>query len=255
MQPRQVIYTGIAISATVHLSALILLLYFTEVHPFRAVSAEPIAVELVSSAEATPAPGEQDPPKAQPSEGFDLSSQAAPENAAASAAAEPEPPEPPSTPHPDQQQADARPQPAATPALPEPDLSIKYHVILGLPPYLPQDNPGDGFDAPASRTADIAPGLITEFRRHLRSCSKLPGSIEPADQIRIKLRVLMTPDGRLAARPALIEASASAKGPALMQSAIAALEACQPYAMLPADRYGEWKVLDLTFTPQNFVGG
>ena len=62
----------------------------------------------------------------------------------------------------------------------------------------------------------------------------------------------MTPDGKLAAEPILIEASASAKGPALMQSAIAALEACQPYAMLPADRYGEWKVLDLSFTPQDF---
>ena len=65
---------------------------------------------------------------------------------------------------------------------------------------------------------------------------------------------MMTLEGKLAAQPILIEASASAKGPALMQSAIAALEACQPYAMLPADRYGEWKVLDLSFTPQDFVG-
>jgi hypothetical protein len=64
----------------------------------------------------------------------------------------------------------------------------------------------------------------------------------------------MTLEGRLAAEPVLIEASASAKGPALMQSAIGALEACQPYAMLPADRYGEWKVLDLSFTPQDFDG-
>jgi hypothetical protein len=31
-------------------------------------------------------------------------------------------------------------------------------------------------------------------------------------------------------------------------------QACQPYAMLPKDRYGEWKVIDLTFTPQQFNG-
>ena len=37
-----------------------------------------------------------------------------------------------------------------------------------------------------------------------------------------------------------------------MQGAITALQACQPYAMLPADHYGEWKVLDLSFTPQDF---
>jgi hypothetical protein len=44
------------------------------------------------------------------------------------------------------------------------------------------------------------------------------------------------------------------KGPLLMQSAISALEACQPYAMLPADKYPEWKTLDLVFTPQDFTG-
>jgi hypothetical protein len=120
--------------------------------------------------------------------------------------------------------------------------------MLGLPP----DTPGDGFDAAASAKADIASSLVAEFRRHLKTCSKLPETIAPSDKIKIKLRVLMTPQGKLAAEPVLIEASASTKGPALMQSAISALEACQPYAMLPADRYGEWKQLDLSFTPQDF---
>ena len=134
--------------------------------------------------------------------------------------------------------------------------------MLGLPPDMsPErpaagsgDRPGDPFDAPASTAADIASSLVAAFRRHLRTCLKLPPSIAASDKLRIKLRVSMTPDGRLAAEPVLIEASASAKGPALMQGAIAALQACQPYAMLPADRYGEWKVLDLGFTPQDFSG-
>jgi hypothetical protein len=117
---------------------------------------------------------------------------------------------------------------------PEPDLSIKYHVLLGLPPDLPpspEAKSGD-FDAPASKTADIASSLIAEFRRHLKTCSRLPGSIAPSDKVKVTLRVLMTPEGRLAAEPILIEASASMKGPALMQGAITALQACQPYAML-----------------------
>jgi len=131
----------------------------------------------------------------------------------------------------------------------QPDVSVKYHVALGLP----QDRPGDGFDAPAIEKADVGTDSIAEFRRHLKTCSKLPKEIEPSDKVTIKLRVLMSPDGRLAAPPALIEASASMKGPYLMQSAISALDACQPYAMLPADRYKEWKILDLTFTPQDFI--
>ena len=94
--------------------------------------------------------------------------------------------------------------------------------------------------------------MVAEFRRHLRTCSKLPAALKGSDDVKVRLRVLMTPQGKLAAEPILIEASASAKGPLLMQGAISALQACQPYAMLPVDRYGEWKVLDLSFTPQDF---
>ena len=141
------------------------------------------------------------------------------------------------------------PLPAIMPSAP--DLSLKYHVLLGLP----QDNLGNGIDAMASTKSDIASSLVTEFRHHLRTCSTLPKSVAPSDPVKLKLRVFMTPDGRLAADPVLLEASASAQGPLLMQSAIDALQACQPYAMLPADRYGEWKVLDLGFTPQDFTGG
>ena len=128
---------------------------------------------------------------------------------------------------------------------------------VSLPPAPAQArNKGDdNFDAPATDPADIASTLIAEFRRHLKTCSKLPASLSGADDVKFKLRVLMTPDGRLAAEPILIEASASMKGPLLMQGAIRALQACQPYAMLPADRYGEWKVLDLSFTPQDFTSG
>ena len=30
---------------------------------------------------------------------------------------------------------------------------------------------------------------------------------------------------------------------------------CQPYTMLPAARYKQWKTLDLVFSPLNFGGG
>lgn len=262
MELRRFIRSGIAASAVGHLSALTLVLIFAEVHPFGSVTAEPIAVDIVTPDEMTEKKPEPPPaPKAQPSDSFDLSSRSA-------APAPPPPAAPPqaatlpqnqaalSTPRPDLQQAAVQPQPQPSsvpmPAFvpPEPDLSIKYHVMLGLP----QDKPGDGFDAPASTKADVASDLVTEFRRHLRTCSTLPKSIAPSDAIRIMLRVFMTPDGNLATEPILIEASASAKGPALMQSAISALQACQPYGMLPADKYGEWKMLDLNFTPRDFPG-
>jgi hypothetical protein len=156
---------------------------------------------------------------------------------------------------PDQQQPAMQPQasmPAQSPppayVQPQPDISVKYHVQLGLP----QNRPGDPFDPAATENADIEANSIVEFRRHLRSCSRLPGSIAPTDDLAIKLRVKFTRDGRLAGEPLLVQAKASPTGPLLIQAAIGALRSCQPYTMLPADKYNEWKVLDFTFTPRDF---
>jgi hypothetical protein len=275
---RQLIRSGIAASAVAHLSVLAVVVIFAEVHPFGSVTAETIAVDIVSPQEVTPPKEDEPPPKPKPLDAFDFSAKSAAASAPAPPLRQETPAQPPqqaaaSTPRPVQQQVAALPQPSSAPAVPaaqpqppspsaspgivapEPDVSIKYHVLLGLPPDLPKDRPGDGFDAPASAVAGVATSLVAQFRNHLKTCSKLPESIAPSDAIKIKLRVFMTPDGKLATDPVLIEASASMKGPALMQSAISALQACQPYAMLPADKYGEWKVLDLSFTPQDFAGG
>jgi hypothetical protein len=283
---RRFIRSGIAASAIGHLSVLTTVLILAEVHPFGSVTAEPITVDIVSPSEAPPPPKiEQPPPTPQLPDSFDLSEKSAAAAPAPPPQAAAEPAQPaaaPAQPAAPPEQAAAQPaaQPAARPtqslvppsqsrqaiapspppslpspsAVPaivpqEPDVSIKYHVLLGLP----NDHSG-GFDAPAYKTAEVENSHIAAFRRHLKTCSILPKSVAPSDPIKIMLRITMTPDGRLSSEPILVEASASAKGPALMQSAIHALQACQPYAMLPVDRYGEWKVLDLSFTPQDFTG-
>ena len=269
MEPGRFIRSGIAVSALAHLSILTLVLIFAEVHPFGSVTAELIAVDIVTPSQVEEGKPEQpEPPKAQPSDAFELYSKSAPPNspppaAPPPAAARPQKQATLAAPRSPQQPDAGQPQlPSTSPVPayipPEPDLSIKYQVMLGLPQDLPPSTPqvrsGDGGDA-ASKAADIVSSLVTEFRRHLKACLKLPGSIAPSDKLRIVLRAFMTLEGKLATEPVLIEASASPKGPALMQSAISALQSCQPYAMLPADRYGEWKVLDLSFTPEDFAGG
>lgn len=178
-------------------------------------------------------------------------------------AAAAEPPAPPPSPQqPSPQAAPPPSQPAY--AAPQPDLTVKYNVMLGLPPDISAPAPSaaphsadlggaDNFDAPAIEEAKVGSSVVGEFRRHLKTCLKLPSAVKSGDDVRVKLRVLMTPDGKLAAPPQLVEATASEKGPLLIQSATSALKACQPYAMLPKDRYGEWKVLDLDFTPRDFA--
>ncbi|HVQ71583.1 MAG TPA: hypothetical protein VMT08_29190 [Bradyrhizobium sp.] len=278
MELQRIIPSDITASAVAHVSLLTLLVLFSDVRPFGAVTAEQIPVEIVTPQDlaekqmSTEQPPAENKPEPAPEPDFSLLDKppavATPPQAAPPApAARPQKQAALATPGAAQPQPVAQPpsQPAA-PAYkpPEPDVSIKYQVLLGLPPDLaplpaaPAQAPNkgdDNFDGPATDAADIASTLIAAFRRHLKTCSKLPASLSGADDVKVKLRVLMTPDGRLATEPILVEASASMKGPLLMQGAIRALQACQPYAMLPVDRYGEWKVLDLSFTPQDFTGG
>jgi hypothetical protein len=280
MEPRRIISSDLTASAVAHVALLTLLVLFSDVRPFGAVTAEEIPVEIVTPQDIAEqqVPAEQPPAETRPPPQPDFTQLDKPPADTASPPASPPPPSPPPAAAPapvaapQKQAAVATPraaqpapsQPAPAYKPPEPDVSIKYQVLLGLPPDLSPMPPAptqgsakgeDNFDGPATEAADIATTAITAFRRHLKTCSKLPATLSGADDVRVKLRVLMTPEGRLAAEPMLIEGKASMKGVTLMQGAIRALQDCQPYAMLPADRYGEWKVLDLSFTPQDFTNG
>jgi outer membrane biosynthesis protein TonB len=277
MDVRQYIRSDLAVSALVHLSLVACVIIYTEVRPFRPVVEKTVPVDVIVADEKTPEPLPSATPSPSPSP--DLSLLTKPQPVASPSPAAP-PPAASQPPQPQQQppspsrrdassppkQAPAQPAPApqaqqqaATPGytVPEPDLTIKYHVMLGLPESIPVSpvsagaKRGEGGDtSPASD--NLVSSLVDAFRRHLKTCSKLPASLSPSDTVAVKLRVPMTPDGRLAAEPALIEGTASLKGVELMRGAVAALAACQPYAMLPVDRYGEWKVLELSFTPRDF---
>ncbi|MBP2426123.1 hypothetical protein [Bradyrhizobium elkanii] len=290
-------------SVFVHLMLLGLIFLYSEVHQFDPVSADTVPVEIVTPQEVArsevetkpePAPSPSPTPelqlpsldkpvdsaKPEPSAQAAAPQQNAPQQppqkqptppapkpspAPQHAAAEP-PPAPPAAQTPPMPQPTAQQQAAASSpayAQPEPDLSVKYNVMLGLPPDISVKPPAsapsgpgpgkDNFDAAATEQADVGSSVVAEFRRHLKTCLKLPPTLSTGDDVKIKLRVFMKPDGKLAAQPLLIEATASEKGPLLLKSATDALQACQPYAMLPRDRYGEWKVLDLDFSPRDFA--
>ncbi|QOZ52740.1 hypothetical protein [Bradyrhizobium sp. CCBAU 53338] len=296
MEPRKIIRPDIAASAIAHLTLVALIILISEVHPFHAAPAETVAVDIVTPEEVKqeeakaeekareearekppeqlpefklpkldftdkdrldtspkPAPSEEKPAEKAP---LQQRQQPRPPQAAkpqeANAQSQPQQSQP-------QQPPAAMPQPQAAPPAykqPEPDVTVRYHVTLGLPPALPpapKDAPkDDGGDAKDSIAAKLPPEVIAELRRHLRSCSKLPAGVAPTDAVRIRLRAVMATDGTLARDPILIEAPPSAKGVAIVKSAISALQNCQPYKMLPTDKYAEWSVMDLSFTPGDF---
>ena len=288
MERWQFIGWGIAASALAHVLFAAVIFLSTDVHTYDQATPDPIAVDVVSdepekAPEPTPAP--------LPSPDLTLPKPAASPLPQAPAsqqqATPPAQPSPQTTPRetakpqaqpatqPKQQQAlppqQAQPQfqqpaPSASPLqqgmhgyIPaQPDLTVQYGVMLGLPDALPPlaasaDKHEDDKQAGAMATSNLSTDLVTAFRTHLRSCSRLPGSISRGDNVMVRLRVVMSPDGRLATEPDLIEVKSPIKGVDLKQSAVNALMACQPYAMLPPDRYREWRVLELSFTPQDFA--
>lgn len=242
---------GIASSIAVHLAVVAWIVFGSGVRLFDPAPAEAITVDLVTPDEAKiPSGGdgtlrpdeskqeEPTPPSIVPGP---------PEQAAPDAQAQPSP----SSDLPKEQAALQSPPappapPAPAPITPaEPDITEKYGTMFSLS--------DSGFD-PMTTAAKISPDAVATFRAHLKTCTRLPQNVSPDDDVRVVLRIGLLPSGNLAAAPALIEASASTKGPLLMQAAIKALEACQPYNMLPADKYKEWQVLDLPFTPRDFAG-
>ncbi len=242
-----------AASVIGHLVLLAAILTYAGVRPFQSDNVKAITVDLVAPDEVEP-PQEQAPP--QPPRPDVTEPKPEPMDDLKPSVDARHPPEPQAPPPASAQQtsappaADAQPPPAAAPAFtpPQPDITVKYGVMLGLP-----DSTGKSdFDAAAIDSADLAATDIAAFRRHLRSCATMPDSVDAADDVWIKLRAAFTTGGRLAAPPALIEGKASPKAIALARAAIAALQACQPYAMLPPDKYNEWKVLDLEFSPKDF---
>jgi len=292
MEPRKIIRTDIAASAIAHLTLVGLIILISEVHPFHAAPPETVSVDIVTPEQVQEHIKEQEttaegaarekPPEPPPDfrlpkidfTGKDTSQQQA----------SPEPqlkqPQPQSSTPPKQREANPQSQPAqaqppqsqpapqppsampqAAPSAyqpPEPDVTVKYGVMLGLPPELPpepKDAPkDDGGGANDTIGAKLPAEVVAELRRHLRGCAKLPPEVAPTDNLRIKLRAVLATDGTLARLPILIEAPPSAKGAALVKAAISVLQACQPYKMLPVDKYQEWKVMDLSFTPQDFGG-
>jgi hypothetical protein len=180
MNLRRIIQTDITASAVAHLALLALLLLFSEVHRFGEVTAETVAVDIVTPQEIAEKAVAENKPESAPTPTPQLDFSLLDKPAAAST---PTPASQPAAPAPPQKQAAAaasRAAPAPSPPQaqtaaqaftpPAPDLSIKYHVMLGLPPDLSPTPPrsrsgvkaGDDFDAPAIESADIGSSPVTE---------------------------------------------------------------------------------------------
>lgn len=109
--------------------------------------------------------------------------------------------------------------------------------------------------ASGAPSAQMSQSEIDALRARISSCWSPPPGIDANSKVYVVLRVLFKPDGALVQEPVLVEATASALGPALAESAKRALLLCQPFTMLRPEHYSQWKDLELKFDPHELLGG
>ena len=133
--------------------------------------------------------------------------------------------------------------PPTEPSPEQPNIAeeVRQYVALGGPL-------GGGFAAPPVDTNVLGYDWTAPFRERVGMCSKLDG-VEPGDKVSIKIRISFNRDGTLMSPPHLLVPAPSAKQKALMESAVDALQRCQPFTMLPPEKYKQWKTMVVYVTP------
>lgn len=275
---------GVVFSLGVHVCLLLALLFFVEPRKTESVPPEPIAVEIVPADEAPPPPETEHvegTPLESTSQGSEVSSDS--RNGSASTA----PPQPKMTALPALARSPARsnkpggspadaatqsappgegesppspsealvpPMPAATPRPNETRGEPNASEMFAMPLALPGGRLGGGLDAPSSNPAMLPHDDTAAFRARLSACSRSAVMYSMDGNVAIELRVFFKRDGSLAAPPQLLHSSLSADAVALTKIAVDALQRCQPFPELPADKYKKWKTLDLVVTPLSLAG-
>ena len=266
IEPKLFRGSGFAISCIGHMAILALGLIFAGANPFDVAPTAAIMVDIVSPSEvengsikpgAAPAGAAETLPSFEPAA-------PQPQPTPQSTPLATPPPNPGTT-----RQASAATQAATAPPSfvpwvqppPEPPPPVEPRELnpadmFGMPLAMPDGRLGGSFDAPAIDKADISNDDIAAFHQHLKTCSKLPAGVTA--EAKVTLRIHLNPDGTLTEgldqNPHAVGTvyGVSAGGGALYVAAVAAVRKCQPYKMLPPDRYEEWKTLDFTFTRENF---
>ena len=201
--------TCLVISAICHAAIALWLILVHGAKPFDPAYAEPIVVDLVQPQDDPPAvQRKSEPAKPEPSKSSSSDRKPAPGSEEDKAAA-----------------------------------AARLAWLLELPPAGEMSLAAPPSEIKASLPADV----MAKLKAQVRKCFVPPASPPDVTDFETLIRVAFNRDGTLAGDPEPIFAPGSANGPALVERAIRALRQCQPYGFLPANKYADWRVIDLVF--------
>jgi hypothetical protein len=251
--------TCLAISVVIHTVVMLWLMLAPNARTLEGASTEPVLVDLVSPQDAPPE-AQQEPPKSEAPKPEDTKAEEKselPRLAQRPPKGDPSKTEPPKP----SRQAEQKPTPKNEPKnelpIPPQDSAEERAATAARLAWmlnLPTETAASLAAPPSEDKANLPSETIAQFKAQVSKCWVAPADVPSTPGFDVLIRIALNPDGRLGARPELIRAPASLAGPPLVDSAMRALQKCQPYGGLPADKYREWKILDLTFTADGPAG-
>jgi outer membrane biosynthesis protein TonB len=108
--------------------------------------------------------------------------------------------------------------------------------------------------SPKGSAPTLTQNEIDALRAQIRRCWNPPAGAANAADLRVEMNVKLRIDGSLVAQPVLLERGSSPYFQVFAESALRAVERCQPYS-LPVEKYEVWKDIDLGFRLDDLYGG
>jgi colicin import membrane protein len=113
-------------------------------------------------------------------------------------------------------------------------------------------NQTPAFGTSTGQAQKLTMSWVGALQARIRQCWNVPAGVRDADNIEIRVYFELRKDGTVASLPRLLAAPPAASGPAIAESAIRAIQQCQPYSFLPQAEYvGGWDRLDITFSSRD----
>ena len=231
---------AVAISVAVHVVMLLWLILGPGARALSSASTEPVMVDLVSPKDAPKEAAEETKSKqSEPDQSKTDQAKADPPKA--------DPPKPPDSSDPSNPPTDAAKKEAEQRV-----AAVRLARLLGVPlgPEFSLEGP------PSDMKSSLTSQEIAGFKAQIRKCWVAPQGVPNSSKFNILMRVGLGSDGRLLTDPIVEVAPDHAVDAALAlrDAATQALKRCQPYAGLPADKYQDWQILDMTFTARGPSG-
>jgi len=122
-------------------------------------------------------------------------------------------------------------------------------------------NSNVGIGAPNASSNQLSLSEIDAFRRHLRNCWNPPAGAPTTRRIVVPITIWLKEDRTLVAgndrkpNPRVEMKASDPYSQAMIESAVRAIIACQPYTMFSLPKYDIWKELSIDFDPFEMFGG